>query len=377
MMHPMSIVRFRLTRYRAFGHTVEVELAPITIVIGANHSGKTTLCRAPWFVSQPFARGAASPFAFGDPGGAPAPSLLRVARQGGLSGFEAELGLVRENTSWTVGLHATARVEAGNQPLLARLSIARGDAMLVDERDIEWDAAQRVIRDHDLDDLHEEVGVLGGFRVDGENDYPLQGFMPANVGFRGQDAPAVLASTRKRDVLDEWSKTQLGITYEVVRESSWGSFRVVVDDGRASVLLPDSGTGVVQVLPIAVALLLTPRLPSLYCIEHPELHLHPHAHRAVAELLVQGHLLHPSTRFLVETHSDILILRLRRAIVEKRIAASAVRILYVAPGPDGSAVRPIELNERGVPNWWPKGVFGEAQAEYAEMRRHLREIDLA
>ena len=69
----MSLVRYSLTRYRAFDRKVEVELAPITLVIGANHSGKTTLCRAPWFVSQPFARGVASPFSFGDPSGASAP----------------------------------------------------------------------------------------------------------------------------------------------------------------------------------------------------------------------------------------------------------------------------------------------------------------
>jgi AAA domain, putative AbiEii toxin, Type IV TA system len=369
----MDLVRFALARYRAFDRKVSVELAPITVVIGGNHAGKTTLCRAPWFVSQPFASGSSSPFPFGDPSGAPAPSLLRVAR--GISGFEAELGLLRAGESWTVGLHASARVEAGNQPMLARLTIARGENVLFDEQDLEWSAARQAIRDHDLEGVHEEIGSLGGLRAEAEPSYPLQGFMPAGVGFRGQDAPMALANARDLSVLDDWSKRHLDVTYGVERERSWDSFRVVVNDGHTPVLLAESGTGLVQVLPVAAALLLLPRLPALFCIEHPELHLHPHAHRAVAELLIQGHARHPATRFLVETHSDTFVLRLRRAVVEKRLDPENVRLIYVARGPEGSTAKAIRLNERGVPDWWPKGVFAEAQAEYSEMRRRLNEAD--
>ncbi len=371
----MNLVHFSLTRYRAFDRTVKVDLAPITVVIGENHAGKTTLCRAPWFVSQPFAHGSASPFPLGDPSGAPAPSLLRVAQ--GISGFEVELGLLRDKQMWTVGLHASARVEAGNQPLLAQLTVSDGENVAFDEHDLDWEAAQQVIRDYGLESIHEEVGILGGLRAEAALSYPLQGFMPASVGFRGEDAPSVLAGARDLSCLNAWVKEHLGVTYEVEREGTWDSFRVIVNDGRSRVLLAESGTGLVQVLPVAAALLLLPRLPSLYCIEHPELHLHPHAHRAVAELLILGRKRHPGTRFLVETHSDTLILRLRRAVVEKRLDPKDVCILFVAPGRDGSTATPIRLNERGVPDWWPKGVFAEAQAEFTAMRRKLNEGDIA
>jgi hypothetical protein len=62
----MRFVGYSLKRYRAFDRMADVDLAPITIVLGRNHSGKTTLCRAPWFVSQPFSRGEAAPFPYSD-----------------------------------------------------------------------------------------------------------------------------------------------------------------------------------------------------------------------------------------------------------------------------------------------------------------------
>jgi predicted ATPase len=199
--------------------------------------------------------------------------------------------------------------------------------------------------------------------------------MPSRVGFRGEEAPQILAATRDLGVLNQWSSKSLDITYEIERDTSWDSFRVIVNDGHSRVLLAESGTGLVQVLPVAAAILLLPRLPALYCIEHPELHLHPHAHRIVAELLVQARKLHPNTCFLVETHSDTLVLRLRRAIVEERLDHRDIRLLYVDRDEEGSTVKPIFLNERGVPNWWPKGVFSEAHDEFSAMRRKLNESD--
>lgn len=37
----------------------------------------------------------------------------------------------------------------------------------------------------------------------------------------------------------------------------------------------------------------------------------------------------------------------------------------------GSIVKPIALNDRGTPDWWPKGVFAENQAEFYAIRQEL------
>jgi hypothetical protein len=374
----MEFRRFSLTRYRAFTRKVELELAPITIVIGSNHSGKTTLCRAPWFVSQPFARGASTPFGNGDPGGAPPITLLRVAQ--GLSGFEAELEFVDDDGNpLMIELHATARTNRGNQAFFPRLAVWRAGALTYEGIDLEWDALRKHVREQGLEGLHESIDVLGGMRDEASLAYDMQDFIPTRVGFRGESAPEALRHVDDATTLDAWSKEHLGIVYRATEKSRalGGTFSIAVDDGHNEVPLPDGGTGIVQILPVAVALLLMPKLPGLYCIEHPELHLHPHAHRAVAELLLAGHQRHPKTRFLVETHSDTLILRLRRAVVEGRIAPDRIRIVHIDRGAGGSTARLISLNDRGVPDWWPAGVFAEAQAEYAAMRRELNARDRA
>jgi predicted ATPase len=138
------------------------------------------------------------------------------------------------------------------------------------------------------------------------------------------------------------------------------------------VSLRDSGAGIAQVLPLIVAVRLAQARPSLFCIEQPELHLHPRAHVAIAELLLECVTRRPSTRLLVETHSDVLVLRVRRAIAAGELEPRDVRIYFVdEDSVEGSRVQEIELDERATPRWWPKDVFGEPQREYLELRREL------
>jgi predicted ATPase len=79
----------------------------------------------------------------------------------------------------------------------------------------------------------------------------------------------------------------------------------------------------------------------------------------------------PDLRLLVECHSDVLLLRLRRRVAEG-LDPNRIGVLYVDQADDGaSTLREIKLNTRGVPDWWPSGVFEEAPQEYLAMRRHL------
>jgi predicted ATPase len=108
----------------------------------------------------------------------------------------------------------------------------------------------------------------------------------------------------------------------------------------------------------------------LFILEQPELHLHPFAHTGIAELLVSA--MDTKHRILVETHSDTLLLRIRRAIAEQRISHTLVRFYYVERKKEGSSIsKAIELNDRGTPSWWPTGIFSEDQEEYHAIRRAL------
>jgi predicted ATPase len=106
--------------------------------------------------------------------------------------------------------------------------------------------------------------------------------------------------------------------------------------------------------------------------------MHPFAHAKVAELLIDAVAMNKNLRLLVETHSDALVLRIRREIATKRMPPDDVRLYFVEePGrPDqGSTLREIKLNDRGTPDWWPKGVFAESQAEFYRIRQELAKRD--
>ena len=76
-----------------------------------------------------------------------------------------------------------------------------------------------------------------------------------------------------------------------------------------SVSLADVGYGISQVLPIVITSVLSRN--TIITIEQPELHLHPKLQANLADLFIKS----ASTRnnnFILETHSEHIILRLKR-----------------------------------------------------------------
>ena len=76
-----------------------------------------------------------------------------------------------------------------------------------------------------------------------------------------------------------------------------------------SVSLADVGYGISQVLPIVITSVLSKN--TIITIEQPELHLHPKLQANLADLFIKS----ASTRnnnFILETHSEHIILRLKR-----------------------------------------------------------------
>ena len=63
---------------------------------------------------------------------------------------------------------------------------------------------------------------------------------------------------------------------------------------------------------------------------------------------------------IVETHSESLVLRIRRHIAERHLASDQVALVYVEDADEGSTLRRIPLRPDGEVEWWPEGVFSEA-----------------
>jgi predicted ATPase len=134
----------------------------------------------------------------------------------------------------------------------------------------------------------------------------------------------------------------------------------------------DAGFGLSQLLPIVVEMHLRER--STILIEQPELHLHPRLQARMGQLLRNAVSGRNQNRFIIETHSEHLILRIRRLIRQKLIDPEMVQILYVnnqevedAPGESPtltttlhSHVLALRLDRYGdFIDPWPNGFFDE------------------
>ena len=145
---------------------------------------------------------------------------------------------------------------------------------------------------------------------------------------------------------------------------------------RVTVLLGLNASRIVEAISRHVdaalpdALALSSHFPEIAADGRP---MHPSAVPDVADRLL-GLTATYGRPLVVCTHSDVFVLRLRRRIAEGALKPSDVALVWVEQ--DGTE-KPIPLNDRGTPEWWPEGVHAESQAEFHAMRRALNARDIA
>jgi predicted ATPase len=113
---------------------------------------------------------------------------------------------------------------------------------------------------------------------------------------------------------------------------------------------------------------------QIVAIEQPEIHLHPALQADLGDVFIQSALGPGRNRFLIETHSEHLLLRVMRRMRETSndklpegvppITPKDVCVLFVQPKGTSSAVRHLELDEEGqLLDAWPGGFFEEGYRE--------------
>ncbi len=119
--------------------------------------------------------------------------------------------------------------------------------------------------------------------------------------------------------------------------------------------LTDLGFGTSQVLPVLVAVnQLNPG--SVFVVAQPETHLHPEAQARLASYFVRLAKKRGIT-FIVETHSEYLINRLRRLVANGEIAEEDVSVAHVENTGREAQVHPVELRADGQIVGAPKDFF--------------------
>ena len=148
---------------------------------------------------------------------------------------------------------------------------------------------------------------------------------------------------------------------------------VLVDiEQDITVSLPDVGVGISQVMPVLVYAFESEQ--RLLAIEQPEIHVHPALQAELGDVFIESALGPHKNTFLIETHSEHLILRILRRIREttdgeleegqRPIRPDDVAVLYVDPRDRRTAVVEIPVTDDGdFATQWPAGFFTEREKE--------------
>jgi predicted ATPase len=143
--------------------------------------------------------------------------------------------------------------------------------------------------------------------------------------------------------------------------------RKTAEGARDLVSLADVGFGVSQCLPVLVALL-TAQPGQLVYIEEPEMHLHPRAQVALAQILADA--ANRGVRVVVETHSSLLLLGVQALVAEGALAPELVALHWFSLAADGATeVRSADLDDAGAFGDWPEDfdeVTLDAQSRYLD-----------
>jgi len=198
--------------------------------------------------------------------------------------------------------------------------------------------------------------------------YPTSGLKVEGVGTKGELLGDFLA--QRKDVtkrVNTWLR-RLGIDYSIaikpIRTSTSQLFEIRLRDTRQknakTVNIADVGSGIAQILPFLAQSLAEEGV--LITIEQPELHIHPRLQAELGSLFAEG--IKKGNRFIIETHSEHLILRLQKLIRTGELKPDDVAVAYVARGPEGSTVEQLRLDEKGdFIDDWPGGFFPERLKE--------------
>lgn len=117
--------------------------------------------------------------------------------------------------------------------------------------------------------------------------------------------------------------------------------------------IADVGFGVSQIFPIILEGLRMEKGATLM-LEQPEIHLHPNLQMQMADYFISLAL--SGKQVLVETHSDHVINRLVRRIVEDEThnLQDLIGIYFIKPSENGSVYEEVKIDEtKGIVNWPP------------------------
>jgi hypothetical protein len=383
---------------RCFGERQQMPIRPVTLLVGENSTGKSTvlaMVRAAWdlahgsadpdFNEEPFDLGGYDAIAHRGGKGQRAEELCIAASfltRGALPGYRVTGTFVERAgqpslTEWEAQRGDT-KLRFTFAEGASRLVLERADAVLMDEVERSPLRAPKLLSYLVYTVLERRRDAMAGPVLDmmpdsalAKEPRPVAGAPIRSKPIRtynprrevrepeGSHVPMELSalhgtSPQEFTVLAEQlavygADANLFTKLQVKRlgKKVGDPFQLLVAVDRRAFNLRDVGYGVSQVLPILVDTLAAPK-GQTFLLQQPEVHLHPRAQAALGSLFVEQAARRKQT-FVVETHSDYLVDRVRMDIRDRRsrLRAQDIVILYFERVAGRATVHPITIDDKG------------------------------
>ena len=377
------LARIDLRHFKCF-ELLKLPLQPLTLLSGANASGKSSVLQALVLLHQTMREHEWSSRLMLNGATAHLGTAADIIDQ--LHGHRAcGIGLWDGNTARYEWKFAGERDDMGMAVQRVRGETDDGNGWDIDE-----DYPLHYLLPHDppmssavnsLTNRLRGLAYLTAERLGPRESYPLEGPRLAPVvGSKGENAVDVLYSGRDERVLEGLTIEDAPPTRLRQVEARMARFfpfcELVIDKvPRASAVTlglrtsrstefhrpVHTGFGVTQVLPIIVAALSADE-QGLLLVENPEVHLHPAGQAMMGEFLAE--VAASGVQVILETHSDHVLNGVRRAVKKKTLPPENVALHFFRPRQDAEKQRVAQvespsLDIDGNIDNWPDGFFDQ------------------
>jgi hypothetical protein len=424
---PFGITQIAVSGYKSIIQEQAIEIRPLTILAGANSSGKSSIMQPLLLLKQTLE-------ASYDPGalllngpnvrftsvdqvlartkiaqtnfrvaikiGADLRLELCFERQSNKKGFAIQSStIVDRDGKRTLRMEMTSKEIEANIPLEVKRLVE--DLSAPDEAGVEWTIirnrcfleptvrmitgkVRRILTPppnrsmNTFDSNIRRVIHLPGLRGNPERTYPVTAVGPTFPGTFEKYTASVIAQWQANKHNDNLKRLgtdleRLGLACKVSArpiddtqvELRVGRLLHSVKGGAADMVsIADVGFGVSQTLPVLVAIHTAAPGQVVY-LEQPEIHLHPRAQFTMGQLLADA--ANRNVRLVVETHSDLLLLGVQTAVAERNLPPELVKLHWFQRDDNGmTKVDSADLDASGSFGNWSED-FGKTALE-AESR---------
>ena len=206
------------------------------------------------------------------------------------------------------------------------------------------------------------VNYISAFRQSPQRTYLEKNKGDYRVGTEGEGYLDQIVEWEKRGngkikALVELMKEMELIEDIKINRLGGGRFEVLVKAFKNSLLtsLSNVGFGVSQFLPIMVADLQLPDDSTLFLAE-PEIHLHPSVQSKFGDYIV-NQVNKTQKNYVIETHSEYFLNKIRLAIVKGELKKEDIKIYFLENKDDDTEVFDIDFKKNGAIKNAPKTFF--------------------